>query len=386
MGGTGEASDRAAAGTTDESGTTDVSGTTERSGVTVDEVVVPESADAEGAADFIATVDIRNAVEADGYGTRDVEVTLAHLLAIWQNPAEPQRLLLGRLDGRPVGRAYYQTSPHEGFDTAWAGVQVLPDARGRGVGTALADAVEAIARDEGRRKVIVYAVSPDGPGERLDAPTGSGSVPADNPEVRFLLARGYRLEQVSIGSRMPLPLDAQELASRLMDARLATGSAYRLHHWEGPIPERWRADMLHLHTRTSVDEPSAGLEEPEDAVDADRMDAAEAEVAASGNLSSVVAAEHVSGRLIGFSELSIPDDTARVVQQWDTIVLEEHRGHGLGMLLKLANLEHLQAEHPGHPSILTWNAAENRHMLRVNDALGFEPMGVEGGWRLDLRP
>jgi hypothetical protein len=62
-------------------------------------------------------------------------------------------------------------------------------------------------------------------------------------------------------------------------------------------------------------------------------------------------------------------------------VLREHRGHRLGMLLKSANLALLTAEAPGHPSIITFNAEENRHMLNVNEALGFVPMGYEGAWK-----
>ena len=61
-------------------------------------------------------------------------------------------------------------------------------------------------------------------------------------------------------------------------------------------------------------------------------------------------------------------------------MLREHRGHRLGMLLKIANLQLLQEAAPGHPSVLTWNAEENRPMLGVNEAVGFVPIGYEGAW------
>nr|MDQ2699153.1 GNAT family N-acetyltransferase [Actinomycetota bacterium] len=71
-------------------------------------------------------------------------------------------------------------------------------------------------------------------------------------------------------------------------------------------------------------------------------------------------------------------------QQYITIVLEEHRGHKLGMLLKVANLQHLEQVKPGHPSVTTFNAEENRFMLDVNEAVGFVPIGQESAWRKDL--
>jgi len=88
-----------------------------------------------------------------------------------------------------------------------------------------------------------------------------------------------------------------------------------------------------------------------------------------------------SGNLAGFTQLSVPAELERPVWQEDTLVLREHRGHRLGMLLKIANLQHLARLHPGHPSVITFNAEENRHMLDVNDAIGFTPMGYEGAWK-----
>ncbi|WNY33426.1 hypothetical protein Q9Q99_15295 [Curtobacterium flaccumfaciens] len=66
--------------------------------------------------------------------------------------------------------------------------------------------------------------------------------------------------------------------------------------------------------------------------------------------------------------------------QGDTLVVREHRGHRLGWLLKAVGIETVQQEHPGHPSIITFNAEENRHMLDVNEAVGFVGVGCAGVW------
>lgn len=90
-----------------------------------------------------------------------------------------------------------------------------------------------------------------------------------------------------------------------------------------------------------------------------------------------------SGHLVGFTELEVPAESRRAVSQEDPHVLREHRGRRLGLLLKATNLKLLTAERPGHPSVTTFNAEENRHILAVNGALGFAPMGSEGACRRD---
>ena len=97
------------------------------------------------------------------------------------------------------------------------------------------------------------------------------------------------------------------------------------------------------------------------------------------------AVEHIpTGRLVGYTILSVPRQAHRAVDQYATIVIREHRGHRLGMLLKVGNLAHLARVRPGHPSVMTFNAEENRFMLDVNEAVGFVPVANESAWRKDL--
>ncbi|WP_169077525.1 GNAT family N-acetyltransferase [Microcella alkalica] len=354
--------------------------------ITITEVTIPASLDAADAAEFIACVDVRNAVNEHDSGTDELSYTAEELLPGWRKTTfEPKRLFAARLDGRLVARAIYETRTEEAADTAWLGVEVLPDARGAGVGAALAAHLETIARADGRTRAIVYAPSWKRGGIRIPSPTGFGSVPAGTPEVRLLQSLGYRLEQVERGSRLPLPLAASVLASVREASRAAAGADYRVHTWAGPTPPEWREDIAHLLTRMSTDAPSAGLEEPEDVWTVERLLEDEALEAASPRTPVVAAAEHVpSGQLVGFTEFTVPAERSRPVNQEDTIVLREHRGHRLGMLLKAENLRFLDEVSPGHPAIITYNAEENRHMLSVNEALGFVPFVYEGAWRKDL--
>ena len=351
---------------------------------TIEELSLPQTLDGPGAADFIRAIEVGNAVDELGFGTSELSHEPAEDLPYYTDPHQPSRMLVARVGGVIVGRGLYETTVGDEADTAWLGTVVLPEFRGRGIGTALADAVEQLAADDGKAKAVAYTPITELPGERIAAPTGFGSIPADHPDARYLVARGYRLEQIERVSRLPLPVAG--LDALVTAARERSGPEYAVHSWIGGTPERWREGIALLNTRMSTDAPSAGLETPEDVWTVERLVESEERIARiSPRRTFTTAVEHVpTGTLAGYSDMSVPVQASRSVTQWATLVLREHRGHALGMLLKVANLAHLEREKPGHPSVTTFNAEENRYMLDVNEAVGFVPIAHESGWRKDL--
>lgn len=342
----------------------------------VEELVVPSSVDDGDAADFVDTIEIMNQTEAEAYGHDELRLFANEVLPWWQDSANPHRLFGVRVGGQLVGCGSYEYLTADA-DSCWSRINVLAANRHQGVGTALADHIEFVARADGRRKIVTYFPSPDAPGERIEAPTGFGSVPADNTEVRFAVHRGFRLEQVERGSRLALPVTVA--------AAVEPPADYRVHCWINATPPQWLEQMAVLNTRMSTDAPTAGLDEPEDVYTVERILEQDAAIARNPRSYLTAAVEHIpTGVLAGYTVLSVPVETDRSVVQYSTLVLREHRGHRLGMLLKLANFDHLQRERPGHPSIITFNAEENRPMLDVNEAVGFVAMGYEGAWRKDL--
>lgn len=353
------------------------------SGFSIDEVVIPPTVDDPSAADFIEAIEVGNVVAVDAFGTPDIVYEPAEELPQYRNAYQPKRLLVARAEGRIAAQATTETQTGDEADTSWVQVLVHPEFRGRGIGRALADRVEETVHADGRRKAIAYVAGRETAGRRLASPTGFGSIAADDRATRFLQARGYSFEQVERMSRLELPVPG--LDARVAAAQEATGPDYRLHTWVDRTPERWLEDRAVLATRMSTDAPSAGLEEPEDVWTVERVRDADDRRESNPRRHLFAAAEHLpSGRLVAFSVLSIPPQSHRAVQQYATLVLREHRGHRLGMLVKVANLAYLAEVSPGHPSILTFNAEENRHMLDVNEALGFTAIAYEGAWRKDL--
>jgi len=113
--------------------------------------------------------------------------------------------------------------------------------------------------------------------------------------------------------------------------------------------------------------------------------AAEEVTMAQGRRTVVTAVEHLgTGALVGLTTISVLAHRPDVVFQDDTLVLQEHRGNKLGLLIKVSNMERLTEQFPDARVIYTWNAPENRYLLTVNKQLGFTTAGVTGIWEKEL--
>ncbi|AEE46446.1 GNAT family N-acetyltransferase [Cellulomonas fimi] len=278
-----------------------------------------------------------------------------------------------------------QDNPHLAFAEPW----VDPRGRGQGAGDALVAAVEGVARAEGRRTVILMSTHREpGPGVAEHAArSGAGGVPAADAGTRLAAGRGYGLEQVERFSTFALPLDgaaAAAVRSAYGAAARAAGPDYELVAWTGPTPDALLDQMAVLRTRMSTDVPTADLAVEEEPWDAARVRAHDAEVAEEGRVQAVVAARHrPTGALVAFTVVEQPVAVPEVAYQQDTLVVQGHRGHRLGMLVKTAQLLRLGDAFPGLRRLHTWNAQENAHMLAINVELGFTPTGVLGMWQRD---
>lgn len=73
----------------------------------------------------------------------------------------------------------------------------------------------------------------------------------------------------------------------------------------------------------------------------------------------------------GFSEILLPGGGAVRARQSDTAVLMEHRGRGLGLWVKASMLQWLLGAHPEVEEVVTTCLVGNRHMIAINEALGF---------------
>ena len=350
---------------------------------TIDEITVPETIGGPGWEIFEEYVTVRNAVESHTMGTDLLEMSLPDVWSEYRdNPHRTRRHFAVWQDGVIIGRGIVTLRPHQPETGAHLMADILPAHRLKGFGSALHEVVERVAVEAGAPvlKVNLPHVATAG-GARVASPTGFGDLSADDDGVRFLTAHGYALEQIN---RISL-LETAGLAERMRPLReaasKAAGDDYQVVSWTGLTPDRWTRDLAELRTRMSTDAPSAGLVMTVDEWDVERVREHDARIAESGRTILTSAAEHVpSGSLVAFSELVLSDGKPIAMQE-DTLVLRDHRGHRLGMLVKIAAADLLLEQAPEREAIVTYNAEENRPMLDVNEAMGFRAIGYEGAWQ-----
>jgi GNAT superfamily N-acetyltransferase len=283
------------------------------------------------------------------------------------DPATPDAgektlLRLGRVDGEPVGAIELDVPTIDNLTTASIRVLVLPQLRHRGHGRALLSAALDETAAMGRRRLFFEVPSP--------YPSGPG--PAE-PLLR------------SVGAR-PVLKEVRRLLdlSALPEVDAPAPDDYHVVQWVDRAPDELVDGLAHLAARMSTDAPLGEMDWEPEIWDAGRYREKEAAAVARGRIRYATAAVHSrTGVVTAVTDIGVSRQRPEVAYQWDTIVLPEHRGHGLGMLVKSLNHGLLVKSEPASRWVNTWNAEVNTHMIGINERLGFRPVDCWTEWQLD---
>ena len=145
------------------------------------------------------------------------------------------------------------------------------------------------------------------------------------------------------------------------------------------------ARAAYLDGRLLLDAPMGDLEWEPQQVDAGRLRAVEQAVKARGRRPYHTGAIHeATGELVAFTLISMDASGPDHAWQNITIVDPEHRGHRLGLIIKLANLARTRREEPELAVVDTWNSVGNDRMIAINEAMGFRPVDRTVNWQLGI--
>jgi hypothetical protein len=118
--------------------------------------------------------------------------------------------------------------------------------------------------------------------------------------------------------------------------------------------------------------------------DADRVREVEENQAAFGVDACTVVARHVaSGDLAAYTQLVLAPGMPEWAAQEATVVLPRHRGHRLGLLVKIEMMDVLARQAPEVRYVITGNAGQNEYMIAINEQLGYQISSITRTWEIE---
>ena len=272
--------------------------------------------------------------------------------------AEPMEMWAAKEDGEVLGIASIWLPQEDNTSMVWFEVQVDPGHRRRGAGSALMQRLVERATEERRTRLVTDTL----------VPVGSEG----HPHRRYLEKHGFTLSNTEIMRHLALPVPEKLLTGLAEQVRPGYEGVYRLETHVDGVPEEQRASLTAVMNQLGVDAPTGDIEfEPETLDPARYAEHLELERDQGRTRLTTVAVHEQTGDVVAYTDLIVPAGAPDVVWQGGTLVHKDHRGHRLGMAVKVENLRRLRDDHPGRERIVTGNDDTNRWMVEINERLGF---------------
>lgn len=269
---------------------------------------------------------------------------------------EHEQVLVCAWDGDDaVGATMIHLPRRDQPHMAYADVFVRPDRLREGIGSALLADVEDRARAASRTTLLVESVAPPGR-------VGAGELFGD--AHGYSVANREQLKALDLGA-------TAGLHGRLRADARAELDGYRIVTWDTGCPDEHAEEFCRLLSRFMDEVPLGDMALESSVWTVERLRANEARAREVGKRMLVAAAVAADGSLAGASDIRVVEAAPTAADVGITLVTQPHRGHGLGVALKLAVEELLLVEFPGCRSLRTSNAGVNAHMNAINDRLGY---------------
>jgi GNAT superfamily N-acetyltransferase len=308
---------------------------------------VPDRRDVGGA---VAVLDAARVADDRPGVTLTVTGFAGMMRAGWEG--DPPLIAVAIEGHRVVGVLDLTLPPWDNTMLGVADITVDPLHRRRGIATALYAAAADRIRSAGRTTIV------------CDAPVGSDG-------ARFLDAIGMAPEP---GEQHRIQ-DVTSLDWMALDRLHADARAHSVDYEVREIPPEAPDDMLSelITVISAINDAPADARHPEpDRYPPERIRAYEAGETALGRVGYRIVAVHVpTGHFVGFTSVGVDAERPWYASQYQTTVLAQHRGHRLGILLKIEMLRLLRDREPALRAVSTWNSRDNAHMIAVNEAVGY---------------
>jgi len=283
------------------------------------------------------------------------------------NDSGERQVVLGAYDGDTLlGFVSIWVPLLDNLDKVYLEVQVDPPARGRGVGTALLAEAEALARADARTLLLTESKIP--PGQR-----------ETHPYRRFAESNGFEYSNVEVVRHLALPIPDAQLRT-WTDHAAERHEGYTVETFVDEFPDDLAESLCLLLGQLAVDAPTGLVDFEEEDFNVDRLRERYATAAAMDRAIYETVALSPDRVVVAQSTLAVANGPGTDVFQWGTFVHREHRGHRLGLAVKVANIKAVQDARPEKTRITTQNAETNDYMVNINKEIGFEPVEDSMEW------
>lgn len=261
-------------------------------------------------------------------------------------------------DGADVAYGTVRLPMHDNLLSATVSVAVLPSRRNQGIGKTVATEMLAFVRSAGRTSAVWTVGSP---------------VSGESQGCAFSRALGASNVLSRLRRELDLTMVDESGLENLVTTRIDEHYRdYEIVTWVDRAPDHFVEGVAKLVGRMSTDTPRGDLWWEPEVWDVARWREKEDDAFHSGRGRVVAGAVDRAGDLVAFTDIGVWKREPDVAEQWNTIVESNHRGHRLGLAMKIANLRHLRREVPGALRLETVNANENARMIAINELLGFQ--------------
>jgi len=257
--------------------------------------------------------------------------------------------------GAMVGAGRVELPVLDNLHSAYASVCVDPAHRRRGVGRALDERSVEVARSEGRRVLMSEAYAP---------------LEDDSPGTLFAASLGYT-KGLEDAMKVVDLFETEDSWPELEARAAAKRGDYRIVTWQEHMPEELVEDYCRLNEMFFDEAPTGDMQIENEVWDAQRVADREKRNKATGRHELVAGAVAPDGTLVGATEIFVNTLAPQRGFQSGTLVAPDHRGHALGLAIKLANHRQVRATFPQCRVLMTGNADVNAPMNAVNQQLGY---------------
>lgn len=312
--------------------------------------------DPDDAGAVAASVEILNAAMAVDDPTSPpiiAEIEAPLLRYGWDLEPDERFLYTPSGETEPVGVLDVALPMRDNRHLLWTQLTVHPDHRRLGHGSVLM--AEAIRRAQQAGRTTLWI-----------------GTPADDPGARAFAERfGFAYASRDARRRQVLADVDRTQLDRLYDEARVAAAEYELERLTPPVPDEVLAELVEV-TAAINDAPMGDLTYEDEVFDLQRLkDFQTARDGIGDRLYRVAARHRASGRVGGHTVVVTHPLRPSFGVQGDTAVSREHRGHRLGLLVKIEMMRWLAEAEPQLEVIETWNNADNYHMINVNEAIGY---------------